>query len=118
MAYGVDYYESKNEADELCAMITKNGEAWGCFTDDMDMFIYDCPYIIRNLSLLNHTVFLYNKSIILKELEMSDKLFREIMILSGTDYNINSKTSLPPKKFLTEFLLTNACLLLPSVLPC
>jgi flap endonuclease-1 len=93
-AYCVDYYESIRESDELCAILTKTGKAWGCFTDDMDMFIYDCPFIIRNLSLLNHTVFLYNKTAILKDLDLTDKLFREIMILSGTDYNINSKTNL------------------------
>jgi flap endonuclease-1 len=93
-SYAVEYVESKNEADELCAYYTKTGKAWGCFTDDMDMFIYDCPFIIRNLSLMNHTAFLYDKQAILDDLEISDKLFREIMILSGTDYNIHSKTSL------------------------
>ena len=31
---------------------------------------------------------------ILTDLELTDKLFREIMILSGTDYNIHSKTTL------------------------
>jgi flap endonuclease-1 len=79
LAYGVDYYDSHHEADELCAMITKTGKAWGCFTDDMDMFVYDCPFIIRNVSLLNHTAFLYNKALILSDLELTDKLFREIM---------------------------------------
>lgn len=93
-AYGVEYYESPREADELCAYFIQSGKAWACFTDDMDMFIYDCPFVVRNMSLLNHTAFLYDKTSILKELKINQKLFREIMILSGTDYNINTNTSL------------------------
>jgi len=93
-SYGVLYYDAPNEADELCALFMKSGKAWGCISDDMDMFIYDSPYIIRSVSLMNQTALLYNRNMILGELNLSDKLFREIMILSGTDYNIKSKTSL------------------------
>jgi hypothetical protein len=46
------------------------------------------------LSLLNHTVILYDKKLILEELNMNDVEFREIMVLSGTDYNIDSNTNL------------------------
>ena len=93
-SYGVLYYDAPNEADELCAYFMKSGKAWGCISDDMDMFIYDSPFIIRSISLMNQTAILYDRNMILEELNISDKLFREIMILSGTDYNINSKTSL------------------------
>jgi len=93
-AYGVEYYVSPREADELCAYFMQSGKAWACFTDDMDMFIYDCPYVVRNISLMNHTAFMYDKNSILKELKINQKLFREIMILSGTDYNISTNTSL------------------------
>ena len=93
-SYGVLYYDAPNEADELCALFMKSGKAWGCISDDMDMFIYDSPYIIRSVSLMNQTALLYDRNMVLGELNLSDKLFREIMILSGTDYNIKSKTSL------------------------
>lgn len=93
-AYCVEYHTSNGEADELCAAFVKTSKAWACITDDMDMFIYDCPYIIRSVSLLNHTAHIYDKQTILKELEMTPKQFQEIIILSGTDYNIHSKTSL------------------------
>ena len=93
-AYGVAYYNAPNEADEICAQMTMNSKAWGCVTDDMDMFIYDCPYVIRNISLMNHTAFLYDKAAILTDLKLDKKNFRDIMILSGTDYNINSTTNL------------------------
>jgi hypothetical protein len=43
---------------------------------------------------LNHTVILYDKEAILQELNMNNTDFREIMVLSGTDYNIDSNTNL------------------------
>lgn len=94
-AYGVAYYDSPGEADELCAFFMKSGKAWACFSDDMDMLVYEkSTHIIRNLSLMNHTAFLYDKPAIVADLEMSESDFNEIMILSGTDYNIHSNTSL------------------------
>jgi hypothetical protein len=93
-AYGITYYDAPGEADRLCAYLLKNGKAWGCISDDMDMFLYGCSFVMRNLSLMNHTILLYDTNIILSELEMTEKQFCEIMVLSGTDYNINSNTSL------------------------
>jgi hypothetical protein len=58
------------------------------------MFLYGCSYVLRNISLLNHTVVLYDTKKILEELNMTKETFCEIMVLSGTDYNINSNTSI------------------------
>ena len=93
-AYGVTYYEAPGEADHLCAFMVNNNIAWGCISDDMDMFLYGCNYVIRNISLLKHTAILYDTAQIWMDLEMTEQNFREIMVLSGTDYNIHSKTSL------------------------
>jgi len=93
-AYGICHYDADAEADQLCAYMVKTGKAWACISDDMDMFLYGCPFVIRHLSLMKHSVVLYDTTAILKELEMSEQQFCEIMVLSGTDYNINSKTSL------------------------
>jgi hypothetical protein len=90
----ITYYESPGEADELCAYLVKSRKAWGCLSDDMDMFLYGCPYVLRNISLIHHTVLFYNTRKILSELEMTEKEFCQIMVLSGTDYNIYSDTSL------------------------
>jgi hypothetical protein len=90
----ITYYLSSGEADELCAYFTKTKRAWGCLSDDMDMFLYGCPYVLRNISLTNHTVLFYNTRKMLNELEMTEQQFCEIMVLSGTDYNIYSETSL------------------------
>jgi hypothetical protein len=43
---------------------------------------------------MNQTVMLYDTHAILTDLDMSETEFREIIMLSGTDYNANTNTSL------------------------
>ena len=86
-AYGATYYDAPGEADELCAMLTIKGKVWACLSEDMDMFVYGCPRVIRYLSLLKHTIVLYDMKGILSELGITQKELREICVLSGTDYN-------------------------------
>jgi 5'-3' exonuclease len=93
-AYGVQYVESPAEADVVCAYLVKSGKAHACMSDDMDMFLYGCPLVIRHISLKNHTAILYDTSEILTELDMTPRHFCEIMVLSGTDYNIDTNVSL------------------------
>ncbi len=93
-AYGCSYYEAEGEADKVCAYMVISGKAWACLSDDMDMFVYGCPRVIRHLSLLNSTVLLYDMELILQDLEWSEHLFKQIMVISGTDYNIKLQTSL------------------------
>jgi len=90
----VEYLEAPEEADQLCAHLIKTKKAWACLSDDMDMFVYGCTFVLRNLNLIQHTVIYYDMQMILTELNLSMTLFREIMVLSGTDYNIHSNTSL------------------------
>jgi hypothetical protein len=87
-AYGVPFIEARGESDHLCAFLVKHGFAWACLSDDMDMFLYGCPRVIRHLSLLNHEGVLYDTSQILHDLDMDQAVFNDIAILSGTDYNI------------------------------
>jgi 5'-3' exonuclease len=92
--YGVQYYNAEQEADQLIAYLVNSKKAWGCISDDMDMFVYGCSRVFRHLSLLNHTLMLYDTKSILNDLEMTMDEFREITVLSGTDYNIHNKTTL------------------------
>ena len=89
-AYGCTYYDAPGEADELCAYLTIKGKVWACLSEDMDMFVYGCTRVIRFISLLNKTAVLYDHKGILHELKISQKELREICVLSGTDYNIQS----------------------------
>ena len=93
-AYGVMYYDSIHEADDVCAYLVKSGKAWACISDDMDMFVYGCTRVLRNISLLHTSAILYDTPCILNELCMTERIFREIMVLSGTDYNIHCNTNL------------------------
>jgi len=89
-AYGATYYDALGEADELCALLVLKNKVWACLSEDMDMFVYGCTRVIRYLSLFNHTAILYNTKEILEILSLTQKEFREICVLSGTDYNIKN----------------------------
>jgi len=93
-AYGVIYYDAMGEADVLCCQFVKSGLAWACLSDDMDMFVYGCKRVLRHLSILNHTVILYDTERILNDIRLSEDDLRDILILSGTDYNSQNETNL------------------------
>ena len=93
-AYGATYYDAPGEADELCALLVLKKKVWACLSEDMDLFVYGCPRVLRYFSLMNHSIVLYHMKGILEELSLNQKEFREICILSGTDYNINANTSI------------------------
>ena len=57
-------------------------------SDDMDMFVYGCPRVLRYVSILNETAILYNTKEILRTLKITQTELREICVLSGTDYNV------------------------------
>lgn len=86
-AFGSIYYDAPGEADQLCAYFVNTGIAWACLSDDMDMFLYGCSRVLRNLSLMNHRVMYYDTPQILTDLGMNYTDFLEIMVLCGTDYN-------------------------------
>lgn len=88
-AYGVTYYDAAGEADKLCAIISKQENCFGCLSDDMDMFVYGCRVVLRHLSLYNETVLVYDSEKIMQDLKMSHAMFKQIALLSGTDYNIH-----------------------------
>jgi 5'-3' exonuclease len=89
-AYGTDYIVSEKEADELCAYLVIEGFVWACLSEDMDMFVYGVPHVLRYLSFVNHNVVLYDLPKILIQLKMNENELREICVLSGTDYDMNS----------------------------
>jgi len=81
------YIQYTNEADELCAWLTKEKKVWGCLSEDMDLFVYGCSRVYRSLNLLNDTVVCYQTKSILNTLNVTLEEFKEICVLSGTDYS-------------------------------
>lgn len=88
-AFGVTYIDAEGEADQLCAKLVIKKYAYACLSEDMDLFVYGCPRVLRYLSLVNKTVILYNLNKILEDLNITFVEFKEICVLSGTDYNVN-----------------------------
>ena len=104
-AFGFVHYEAPGEADVLCAYLVKSGKAWACLSDDMDMFLYGCPRVLRNLSLMKHHIVLYDTDQILAELALSYSQLLEIAIISGTDYNDGSLSLCKTFELHNEYLL-------------
>jgi hypothetical protein len=83
----VKYIDAMGEADEICAKFCKSNIAYGCLSDDMDMFTYGCSNILRNLNLLKEEVTLYNYESIVFELCLTPDIFTLLLIISTNDYN-------------------------------
>lgn len=83
----IKFYDAINEADPLCAWLVKTGKVWACLSDDTDMFIYGSPRVLRCYSINTKSLMLYDFYKILNQLKLSFEEFREICVISGTDYN-------------------------------
>ena len=88
--HNVSYIDAPYEADELCVKMVKLGKAYACLSDDMDMFLYGCPIVLRDLNLDTSTVSMYHLQRILFQLKLTLEEFKKICVLSGTDYYISS----------------------------
>jgi flap endonuclease-1 len=103
-SYGVHYIDALGEADATCARLVLSGDAWACLSNDMDMLVYGCRRVLRDLNLVSRTVDIYDMKSILQDMNMPMKLFREVMVISGTDYNMNNSTDLSSTmKWVSEY---------------
>lgn len=91
--YQVEFVDAPGESDELCVQYVKSRRAWACLSNDMDMFVYGTSRVLREFSLTDHSADLYVMDAILADLNMDMKTFRQIMVLSGTDYNPSSTST-------------------------
>jgi len=92
-AFGFQHYFAPNEADQLCIYLTTIGKTYATLSDDMDMIVSGCPLVLRNFNMTTHKVLLYDTTNILKDLQLTLQEFRDIVVLSGTDYEISSSFS-------------------------
>ena len=84
---GYKYLISEGEADTLCCYLVKKKVVYACVSEDMDMFCYGCPRVLRYFNIRHNTMVFYNLSDILKSLNMNFVNFKWLCILSGTDYH-------------------------------
>lgn len=96
ISFGFTIVDAEGEADALCAKLTIKRRVFACMSDDTDMFVYGCPFVLRHVSLLNHSAVCYNMSGILSNMKLTQDEFKMICIANGTDYNSPALTPLPP----------------------
>ena len=87
ISFGFTIVDAEGEADALCAKLTIKRRVFACMSDDTDMFVYGCPFVLRHVSLLNHSAVCYNMSEILSNMKLTQDEFKMICIANGTDYN-------------------------------
>lgn len=92
VSFGFATIDAEGEADALCAKLSIRKKVDACMSDDTDMFVYGCPVVLRNISLLNHSVVRYDMVEILKTLALTQQEFKMMCVVSGTDYSQHSTT--------------------------
>lgn len=84
---GVQHIVAPGEADALCAQMVLKRKAYACVSDDTDLLVYGCCRVLRHINLFDQTITMYDMNKILNILGISMKEFRQICVISGTDYN-------------------------------
>ena len=87
VSFGFATIDAEGEADVLCANLSLKRRVDACMSDDTDMFVYGCPVVLRNISLLNHTAVSYDTREILKSLALTQQEFKMMCVVCGTDYS-------------------------------
>jgi len=82
---GAQYTVAPYEADEVCAKLSIEKQIY-CMSDDMDMLVYGCNRVLRNVDFITKTATLYKLDEILNYLQLSNGDFKRLCIISGTDY--------------------------------
>lgn len=106
-AFGFRHYFAPNEADQLCIYLTTIGKTYATLSDDMDMIVSGCPLVLRNFNMTTHKLLLYDTKNILKDLQLTLQEFRDIVVLSGTDYEIPSESTSNSISTSTSTSITN-----------
>ena len=106
VAFGAKYCVAEGEADEVCAKLVLSGEAWGCLSEDMDMFLYGCPRILRQFNLYGESMIIHDLPRIISDLELeSVEQFRNIVVSTGlSDFTEEENSNKSGYKTLLEAL--------------
>lgn len=108
-ALGVQYVVSEGEADTLCAQMVIKRQAYACVSDDTDLFVHGCPRVLQHINLFNQTAALYEMPKILSVLGINMTEFRQICVISGTDYHSGPMHGMNLKVALHLFVQYKAC---------
>ncbi len=107
---GIPVVQAPSEGEAQTAYMAKRGDVYASVSQDYDNLIFDCPTLIRNLSIAGKRKkagkFAYEK--VMPEILLLDENLKEmgididqlivLAILSGTDYNPAGIKGIGPKK--------------------
>jgi 5'-3' exonuclease len=82
----VFYCDAPEEADVVCSHYVEKGYAWACISDDMDMFAYGCPRVIREWNVYKLNATLYDLQEITVDINIPMQYLRSVLLLLGNDY--------------------------------
>ncbi|TFG13347.1 flap endonuclease-1 [Candidatus Thorarchaeota archaeon] len=100
-ALGIPVIQAPSEGEALAAQIARNNMVWASASQDYDSLLYDCPLMVRNLSITGRRRVARSKryktvhpeiidlDMNLKLLEVTRPQLIDIAIMVGTDYNDN-----------------------------
>ena len=106
-SYGIQHITANGEADKLCAALVIKKKVHAVLTEDMDLFAYNCPYILRYFSLAHHKCLYYDLEKILVKLNLTKTQFQLICILSGNDYYSSNRNIFYYMKLHKKYLKKN-----------
>jgi hypothetical protein len=73
------------------------------------MFVYGCAYVVMDLDVDTQTCIIHDTRAMMADLRMTHATFKDVTVVSGTDYSIDADTSLPESlhhfyKYKNEFI--------------
>jgi flap endonuclease-1 len=115
-ALGIPYIEAPSEGEALAAQMSREKIVWASASQDYDSLLYNCPRMVRNLSVTGKRTSTRSKSpktvhpeiidldLNLRLLGISREQLIDIAMLVGTDYNDKVPRFGPPTalKFIKE----------------
>lgn len=81
--YGGMSIDAPADAETYCAYLTNHQYVWATLSEDMDVFLYGCPRVLRQLSLAKQSAVLYTTSLLLHSLGLSLTEFRTMILRTG-----------------------------------
>ncbi len=102
--FGISWVEAHGEADLLCAQLMYTKRVDACMSEDMDLFAYGCNCVLRHISLYKQNIINYDLKEILTQIGgYNVQEFKQILVLSGTDYNSGGDGDIGLNRALTLF---------------
>ena len=86
---GVPCIQATGEGEQLCSSLCIEGIVAGVFSADTDNLVYGCPLLLTSFTSVNAEFECVRLDYIHKSLNITHKLFVDLCIMSGCDFNTN-----------------------------